>query len=356
MAIRLRVAALLLLSLAACCAFKTTVRTPGAVSERWKFATGGFVDCIPAVSGDTAWFGSWDHFLYAVDVRTGAMKWSADLGDFIDAPPLVSGDKLYACAWNRLVRCLDAADGRERWRFEMPSSAFDDHRQGGPVLSGGNILVGGFDGVLYALDRDTGEKRWALPTGAPIRGMAAPEGFVGSGDGVLYSFDPATGALRWRFAADGPIGGTPAVAGSRVFFACRSGRVFALDAASGAVAWRHDTGSRIEYSSPLVVEGLLHVGDCDGRLRAIRVADGGLAWEFPAGAPIYSTAVRVGRAIAFGDNAGGVHFLDRATGRELGVFRAGGAVQALSAAGDGSVLCGSRDGHVYRLALGGGES
>jgi hypothetical protein len=50
--------------------------------------------------------------------------------------------------------------------------------------------------------------------------------------------------------------------------------------------------------------------------------------------------------VVIGDNAGEVRVLDPATGARRASFRAGGPVQAIAAGPGGSVLCGSRDGHI----------
>lgn len=42
---------------------------------KWKFTTHGAVVSTPAVVGDTAYVGSNDHHLYALNVATGAVRW-----------------------------------------------------------------------------------------------------------------------------------------------------------------------------------------------------------------------------------------------------------------------------------------
>lgn len=350
-----RVALAFLLSLLLPAAAVAGGSGPDTVRVNWKFKTGGFVDSVPAHSGNLVFAGSWDHRFYAIDARTGTSAWSVDTGDFVDSAPLADGGKVFLASWNRLVRCLDARDGRELWRFEMPPSAFDDHRQSSPAPAGANVLIGGFDGTLYALDRESGRKAWELSTGGPIRSRPEPSGFVGSEDGFLYAFDPQTGALRWRTGVGSPILGAPAAASGNVWFGCRNGIVYGADADNGAVAWRYDTASRIEYSAPLVVEGMLFIGDCSGTLHAVRLSDRKAAWTRRVGGPIYSSPVIAGGSLVVGDNAGGISFLDPATGIVRALFNAGGPVQAIAAGPDGSVLCGSRDGHVYRLTLSGAD-
>lgn len=46
------------------------------------------------------------------------------------------------------------------------------------MLAGGVVYAGASDGVLYALDPDSGEVLWKYSTGAPVFGTAAVSGNV----------------------------------------------------------------------------------------------------------------------------------------------------------------------------------
>ena len=46
---------------------------------KWKFSTDGAVMSSPAIADGTAYFGSTDHHLYAVDVKTGQQRWKFKL-------------------------------------------------------------------------------------------------------------------------------------------------------------------------------------------------------------------------------------------------------------------------------------
>jgi len=81
------------------------------------------------------------------------------------------------------------------------AKAFDFAPQ--PVIAGRLVYFGSTtDNALWALDGATGETRWALTTGAPIRfapAIADGKAYVGSDDGFVYCLDAATGKLDWKF-------------------------------------------------------------------------------------------------------------------------------------------------------------
>jgi eukaryotic-like serine/threonine-protein kinase len=51
------------------------VGVPQFSKIKWQFHTGGQVMSSPAVTADTVYIGSNDHFLYALDRATGAQLW-----------------------------------------------------------------------------------------------------------------------------------------------------------------------------------------------------------------------------------------------------------------------------------------
>ncbi|MGH9188140.1 MAG: PQQ-binding-like beta-propeller repeat protein, partial [Acidimicrobiales bacterium] len=132
--------------------------------------------------------------------------------------------------------------------------------------------------------------------------------YIGGWDGVMYAIDAATGALRWAHRTDpapgaafGPIVSSAAVADVRrdgmrqrlVIFGAGP-RLYALDGFTGARAWTLEAGdgapddpAEIE-SSPVVWEDTVYVGvDVHnqpdrgrGGLLAVDVRSGELRWKF----------------------------------------------------------------------------
>ena len=136
-----------------------------------------------------------------------------------------------------------------------------------PIVSDDTIFIGSSDGVLYALDRDTGCVRWRFDADSEIRSGVvqgrSPDGrvllFFGTFSGHAHAVDAATGASIWRVdVKDHPfsvVTGTPHYDDGRLFVpissmevalalvpfygCCTSrGAVVALDADDGTLQWR----------------------------------------------------------------------------------------------------------------------
>ena len=134
-----------------------------------------------------------------------------------------------------------------------------------PVVSQGLVLFGSSaDDSLRALDLKTGELRWRIATGGPIRfAPAVVEGrcYVTSDDGQVYCLELSTGKLKWKFRGGldpgmaignrrlisrWPLRSGVLVQDGVVYFSAGiwpSEGVFlhALDAATGEVVWTNDT-------------------------------------------------------------------------------------------------------------------
>ncbi|SEV87972.1 outer membrane protein assembly factor BamB family protein [Natrinema salifodinae] len=129
-----------------------------------------------------AYFGSWDHHVYRVDLEDGTEDWSFETGDLVMSGPAIDPD-------------LNA------------------------------VFVGSHDGNLYALDAGSGERYWSFETDRPITGCPTVCGdrvLVGSKDSGLYELEKRTGELVWERDHDGVVTSTPRVIDGAIYYAERA--------------------------------------------------------------------------------------------------------------------------------------
>src|SRR5258708_12433647 len=82
----------------------TGVFPPSGATEfhkiKWQFQTGGQILSSPVVADGVVYFGSNDHFLYAVDLASGAQKWKFETGRRIPSTPAVANGLLFFLSYD----------------------------------------------------------------------------------------------------------------------------------------------------------------------------------------------------------------------------------------------------------------
>lgn len=255
------------------------------------------------------------------------------------------------------------ADGTLRWRAAP-----------GPLepvgaLGGNTVLLATADGFL-ALERWTGERRWATrtPETPAVVAVVAPRGpaavaVVSTAEGGLAGLDAGTGRPRWSTRLSGHVRGDPVAD-------ARTGTVTAVwqepgatwlrvvDAAAGTVRSEHSLG---DWAGSPAVAGLdarrLVVvasgsGRFDGSVQAFDLDDGSTAWRARVGASFQPGLVPLvhGRLVVVVDQLGTVTALDLGSGRRRWRTRTGTSVlESAPVAAAGALLVPNPVGEMITL-------
>ncbi|MFC6964065.1 outer membrane protein assembly factor BamB family protein [Halocatena marina] len=116
---------------------------------------------------------------------------------------------------------------REWSNFSVDGSA--------PAVANGTVYTGAADERVYALDADSGEKRWEFwtwnnVTGDPV--VTDETVYIGSEDSYIYALDVETGTRHWEFDTAGRIRGTGgAVVDGRLYISTFSDGLYVLEEA-----------------------------------------------------------------------------------------------------------------------------
>jgi eukaryotic-like serine/threonine-protein kinase len=218
--------------------------------------------------------------------------------------------------------------------------------------------------------------QWRVSTdGDVVASPTVANGFVyvGSGSGVMYALDKRTGDARWTVNLGSPVSSSAAVANSLVYVGTRDGRLHALDVATGKQKWWVPTGPTIPFpwghesgdmwtSSPTVANGLVLFGGGDGLLYGVSARAGSVLWRARTGGRIRGTPAVVDKRVYIGSFDGCVYAIDVATGRQIWRYDTEGAklksgdygfdrrsIQSSPAVSGGVVYVGARDGFLYAI-------
>jgi outer membrane protein assembly factor BamB len=338
------------------------VGAPQFHNVKWKFHTRGFVISSPAIENDTAYVGSTDGNLYAVDLANGAQKWKFTTEARIVSSPAVAQGTVYFSSYDAKFYAVDSATGKLKWKFQtggehrftakhihgslpeaeaMPDPF--DYYLSSPALSGAAVYFGSGDGNVYSLDAASGKLNWKFQTGDVVHASPAVSHgvvFVGSWDSYFYAIDAATGKEKWRFKTGEDadihnqvgIQSSAAVVDGIVYFGCRDSNFYALDEATGERKWNFNNKGSWVITSPAVYDGKVYFGTSDTKLfYGFEAKAGGaplLSLKFTW--PIFSSPAIAGDTVYFGSHDGTLTAVDLKTGKVAWNFKTDGARQNLA--------------------------
>ncbi|MGC8834666.1 MAG: PQQ-binding-like beta-propeller repeat protein, partial [Armatimonadota bacterium] len=274
--------------------------------EKWSYGESSWVSSSPAIAADgTVYIGLPSGGLHAVTPE-GKQKWvfSQDVGA-ISSSPVIGEDGTIYIGDDRGVFAVTPS-GSLKWRFKTGGGF------GAPVISspavtrdGKTVVFGADDGVLYAVDAETGVEQWRFYTSGDIKSSPAigSDGtiYFASNDGFTYAVNPADPKVggriqpRWKASTGRVNMCSPALSEGVLYIGNEAGVLYCLDAKTGAVKWSFDTGGAI-FGSPCVdFNGIVYVassGQDKERQRVLALTgDGVLKWAWKVGSPITSSPV-----------------------------------------------------------------
>ena len=270
--------------------------------KRWTFPTKGQFVGSPILEDGTLYVASTDHNLYAIDPANGHVRWKCDTEVPLFATP--SASKSIVCIGGKeQIFGIDRASGHIRWRQPTGPGGFFQSRA---ITDGDNFYLGGWDNTLYALDVLTGTPKWTAKMGRNFYSSPAIASptlgsgrlYICSNDGLLHAVNLQTGKDDWTISA--PANGdafgyaSPVCANGVVYVGGLGGNgdIYALDAGKGSLKWRHATGQTMYDGAPrLAPDGKsLAIMALRGRVSVLDTANGNPLWTYELGpGNIFST-------------------------------------------------------------------
>ncbi len=311
----------------------------------WKYDTGLLLSSTPAIARGSAYFGTRDGYLVALDLLTNLPRWKFDLDGYpVSSAPAVY-DRMVFVGSGYAVYAVDADRGVERWRFPMSYAG-----ESSPTVAEGVVYVASKEHYLYALDAASGEKIWSYRTDGLIYGSPTLSDelvLVGGDDGDIFAVDRESGILRWKYAAPSGVFSTISVDNGLAIVTLNDQTVIALDVEDGQLEWEYSVGGN---ASPAIDGMSLYVGSKDGAVYAFNVKSGGPPdWLFPTGNGEVLSPVVVKDLVIFA--AGPTLFaLDRTTGDLVWQYPIGANATTEPVVVDGRIYIGADDGNLYAIA------
>lgn len=248
--------------------------------------------------------------------------------------PRVHADTVYVGTGTDRVFALERDSGQRRWTYDAGGrERYGGGAPGQPAVVGTTVVVGvshsarsdadpsdpdDYTHRVVGLDRGSGAERWAVEFDRQVRaGPTRDAGgvIVTTRGGTVARLDAATGAAQWTVPLDAGLDRRALRADDRVVVATTTGTVRGLDADTGDRGWRGALPG--EPTDWTVTDGGIVVADATGAVTAISPdRDGEQCWQYAADAAVAGVGVRDGTVYAF-DDRGVLHRLDVDDGQGL---------------------------------------
>jgi outer membrane protein assembly factor BamB len=256
--------------------------------ELWRSRISSEVMAPPVGAGKVVVARAGDGREYGLDAADGTRLWTFERGVPSltlrgMSPPLIVGNRVFTGMDNGKLAALNLDDGQLAWEQTLsvptgrdPLSQLTDIdadllNSPGSGLSG--VFVVSMGGDIALVDPSGGDSRWRRSVKS--YSSMASDGerlYVSDDDGVIWALDAETGAEAWkqeglkyrRTSAVAVIGGSVVVGDYK-------GYLHFLKASSGDIIGRTRVGSDPVVAQPVASGDRLYVLDDDGRLRAFDV-------------------------------------------------------------------------------------
>ncbi|NGN97648.1 outer membrane protein assembly factor BamB [Grimontia sp. S25] len=232
---------------------------------------------------------------------TPTQVWKSSVGDgvgnyFSNLAPVQAYGKVFAADREGVVKAMDTETGTTIWSVDLGEDA-PALISGGLTASYSKVYLGTETGVLIALDEETGETVWRSNAGGEILSKPLADEslvIVNTSRGELAAFDAETGEERWRTSSDVPNltlrgDSSPVSTSGGVFWGMANGRLGAAFVENGNIIWQQPIASPkgateidrlVDVDATPVIDGaLLYAVGYNGQLVAIDLRSGRPAWK-----------------------------------------------------------------------------
>jgi outer membrane protein assembly factor BamB len=218
----------------------------------------------------------------------GKPAWTTAVAGEVIAPAAISRGGVVVRTADGRIFGLDAKDGKRKWVFQRPTPALLLRSEAGVVAVSGDVVAGYPNGKLIALDIDDGKLTWevtvSLPRGATeleriadVAGLPVIDGSTvcaAAYQGKVACFEIQSRNVLW--SRDLSTAMALARGPKHVYAVDDTGAIHALDKTSGTSVWKQDKLQYRRLTAPVIVNGLVLVGDLQGYVHVLSPDDGAI--------------------------------------------------------------------------------
>ncbi|MDR2754091.1 MAG: PQQ-binding-like beta-propeller repeat protein [Planctomycetaceae bacterium] len=300
--------------------------------------------------GDTVYIGSSDDGMLAFDLKNGQLRWKYPLELGVLSPAAYSNNRIFFGDTDGILYALNAQTGKELWKFKTGGTIDNSPNID---LKTNRVLISSQDGSLYALDAATGKSIWEYKTENQIRCFPAITErccFVAGCDSQFHVVDLDRGTVLNKVALDAPTGSTPAVLGDLVFFGTEGNEFLCINWKKAEIIWRF--ASKQTFRAPAACQdGVVVFGGFDKTVHAVDAQTGKEHWTFKTKGRLEAGPVILGNRVYVASTDSSLSVLDLKNGNKLAAVPMSGKLLASPAIIRGKLVVGADDGILSCLRI-----
>ena len=240
----------------------------------WNFETWGQISASPNIvdfEGRKALVvGSYDNFLYSLDIRDGKEINRIESGYYINGAVAQWKDYVIFGGCDGWIRIVDCRNG-----IQTDSLETDAYIPASPAINGDYCYIADYSGNVYELYLKNGkieryrkivEAASESSTFVSVPAVSDKTLFIISDDRYVYAINRTDGTVDWKYLLKGNTGeSSPVVCRDKIIVCTKTGIISILDAKTGTLHWEYDTGEQIT-ASPAITQGHFYILTARGTL------------------------------------------------------------------------------------------
>lgn len=270
--------------------------------------------------------------------------WTFNMESPIHSSPAIYNDHIYIVSENGILKAIDMETGEEEWDLDLESPT-----NSSPIVHKNKLYIGCEDG-LKAVNINSHKISWDYDCDnvASTPFYYKDVIYFGSDNGHLYGLND-DGKVEFNKKLDGELKTSPIVVDDTIYIASTDAKIYSIDT-DKSKNWEFTAGDEI-LSSPGYVNETVIFGSSDGNVYCLNESDGDLVWKTDLNNKVISspTIDEHDNSVYIGSDEGNFTCLDIRDGTIKWSFSAGDKVQSTAALKDKLVAFGSNNGNLYVL-------
>jgi len=177
----------------------------------------------PVVTNNRIIVGGSERELYAFDIENGELLWQRHVGQELVYRPIVAKpDIVVITTYGPEVIALNVKTNKILWSKKDASAPYT------PVVNNGQLFYGDQDGLVHAVNLNTGNENWHTQLNGVIRSIPALDMtnlntvWIGTERGQLAALNKTNGNIQWQKQLNESIVHSPLPLANKVYFKIES--------------------------------------------------------------------------------------------------------------------------------------